>query len=146
MAQFNRIRIHKLGGAADEFEFAASQLLPAIIRKIPDERVLARHHLREIEAYVFGADAPRPGVAGQMPDFGGVKQRLRGHAPAQEAQPADFFPALNDGRFQTCARRCPRRRVTGAAAAENNHVVIKLFARLENGLTSGIFKFKCFNF
>ena len=65
------------------------------------------------------------------PDFGGIKQRLRGHAPAQEAQPADFFPALNDGRFQTCARRCPRRCVTGAATAENGHVVIKLFHDLK---------------
>jgi hypothetical protein len=62
-----------------------------------------------------------------MHDFSGVKQRLRGHAPAQDAQPAGFLTALNDGRFQTRARCCPRRRVTSAAAAENNRIVVKLF-------------------
>jgi len=107
--------------------------LPAIIRKILDERVLARHHLREIEACVFGADAPGPGMAGQVHDFGGVKQRLCGHAPPQDTQPADFVSALNDCRFQTRARRRPRRGVTGAAAAENGHVIIKLLHDLKMG-------------
>src|ERR1017187_9216630 len=65
-AKFNRVWIKKPDIGADEFEFATGELLPAIIRKILDERVLARHHLREIEAYVFGADAPWPGVAGQV--------------------------------------------------------------------------------
>ena len=131
--QFHRVWIKKLGVGANKFEFATGELLPAIIRKILDERVLARHHLRKIEAYVFGADAPWPGVAGQVHDFGGVKQRLRGHTPAQDAQPANIFPALNDNRFQTCARRCPRRCVAGAAATENGHVVIKLLHDFKMG-------------
>jgi hypothetical protein len=68
-----------------------------------------------------------------MHDFGGVKQRLRGHAPAQDAQPAGFFTTLNDGRFQTRARGRPRRRVTSTAAAENGHVVVEWFHTGEDG-------------
>jgi hypothetical protein len=68
-----------------------------------------------------------------MHDFGGVKQRLRGHAPAQDAQSADFLAAFDDGGFQTRARRRPRRRVTGAAAAENDHVIIESFHTGEDG-------------
>ncbi len=127
------MRIHKPGVGPDEFEFATGELLPAIIRKIPDERIFARHDFLEVKANVCGPQAPRLHMAGQMQDFGGVKQRLRGHAPAQDAQPAYFFPALNDGRFQTGTRGCPRCCVTGAAAAENDHVVIKLLHDLKMG-------------
>jgi len=40
-----------------------------------------------------------------MHDFGGIKQRLRGHAPAQDAKPAGLLAAFDDGGFQTRARR-----------------------------------------
>ena len=121
------MRIQKSGIGADEFEFSAVELLHAVIRKILDERIFPRHDFFEIEADFSGADAPRFGVAGEVHDFGGVKQRLRRHAAAQDAQPADFFAAFDDDGFQSRARRRPRRRVTGAAAAENGHVEIKLF-------------------
>jgi hypothetical protein len=117
--------IEKSGIGADEFEFATGELLPAKIRKILDERIFSRHDFFKVKTDLSGADAPRPGVTSQMHDFGGVKQRLRGHTPAQDAQPAGFFTTLNDGRFQTRARCCPRRRVTSTAAAENGHVVIR---------------------
>jgi hypothetical protein len=68
-----------------------------------------------------------------MHDFGGVKQRLRGHAPAQNAQSADFSAAFDDGDFQTRAGRRPGRRVTGAAAAQNGHIAVKLFHTGEDG-------------
>ena len=59
---------------------------------------------------------------------------LRGCMPTKALlYTADFFPALNDSRFQTCARRCPRRCVTGAATAENGYVVIKLLHDLKMG-------------
>ncbi len=116
--------------------FPGVELLHAIIGKIPDERIFSRHDLLEIEADLSGADAPRFGMAGQVHHFRGVKQRLRGHAAAQDAQSADFLAAFDDDGFQTRARRRPRRRVTGAAAAENRHVVIKSFHAGEDGSTA----------
>ena len=132
-AQFNGVGIQKSCPCANEFEFATGQLLPAIFRKILDERIFSRHDFFKVKTDLSGADAPRPGMAGQMHDFGGVKQRLRGHAPAQDAQSAGFFTALNDGGFQTRARRRPGRRVTGAATAKNDRVIVKWFHTGKDG-------------
>ena len=126
VAQFDGVRIQKSRLGANEFEFAAGQLLPAIIRKTLDERIFSRHDFFKIKTDLSSADAPRPGVAGQVQDLGGIKQRLGGHAPAQDAKPADFLAAFDDGGFQTRARRRPGRRVTGAAAAQNDHVMVEL--------------------
>ena len=78
--------------------------------------------LAKSKADVFGANAPRLGVAGEVHHFRRVEQRLRRHATAQDAQPADFFAAFDDDGFQTGARRRPRRRVTAAAAADDRDI------------------------
>ena len=51
--------IQKSCPCADEFEFAAGQLLPAIIRKILDERIFSRHDFFKVKTDLSGADAPR---------------------------------------------------------------------------------------
>ncbi len=127
IAQHDRVRIEKACRGADELEFATGQLLAAIIRKLFDERVLARHHLRKVEPHIFRPDTPRRGMAGAVQDFSGIQQRLRRHATAQDAQPAHFRPAFDHDCSQTGARHRPRRRVTGAATAENGDIVVEYF-------------------
>jgi hypothetical protein len=59
---------------------------------------------------------------GEMFHFGGVEQRLRRHAAAQDAESADFLAALDDDGFQAPRPPPARRRVTAAAAADDGHV------------------------
>ena len=98
IAHRDHARIKKTRVGADELEFAASQLFAAIIRKFLDERVLARHDFREIEATLFNTNAPLLRLLGEVQYFGGIKQRLRGHAAAQDAQPAYFRAAFDHDR------------------------------------------------
>jgi hypothetical protein len=51
----------------------------------------------------------------------------------QDAQSADFPAAFDDGGFQAGAHRRPGRRVTGAATAKNDRVVVELFHTGEDG-------------
>ena len=117
--------VQKLCPGTNEFELSVVELPYTVIGKILDQCVLSRHDLLEIETDFPGANAPRPGVAGQMHHFRRVKQRLGGHAAAQNAQPADLVATFDDDGFQTRARRRPCRRVAAAAAAEDRHVIIK---------------------
>jgi hypothetical protein len=78
----------------DILEFATGQLFAALVRKFFDERVRSRHHFREIKTNIFRADAPQPGMTGEVQDFGGLEQRLCGHAAAQDAQPANSSPPI----------------------------------------------------
>ena len=112
----------KAGGGAEEFEFAAGELLPAVIGEVSDQGVLAGHDLCEVEADVVGADAPRLGVAGEVHDFGGVEQGLGGHAAAQDAESADFFAAVDDGGFEPERAAVRAAAVAGAAAADDGDI------------------------
>ena len=126
VVQRDRVRIKKARLGADELEFATGQLFAALVRKAFDERVRAYHHFREIKTNVFSTDAPRLGMAGVVQDFGSVEQRLRGHAAAQDAQPAHFRAAFDHGRPQTRPGRRPRCRVTGASPAEDGDIEVEL--------------------
>jgi hypothetical protein len=50
----------------------------------------------------------------------------------QDAQSADCLAAFDDGGFQTRFRCCPRR-VTGAATAKNDRVIVEWFHTGEDG-------------
>ena len=126
IAQVESVRVEKVCARAEEFEFAARQLLPAEIGELGDERVLARHDFGEVEASVFDAHAPCAGVIREVHDFGGVEQRLRRHAAAQDAQAADFFAAFDNDSFQAGASGGTRRSVAGAAAAEDGQIKVEL--------------------
>ena len=98
-----------------------------------DQRIFPRHDFGEVKGNFSGAHAPRCRVFGEMFHFRRVEQRLRRHAAAQDAQPADFRAAFDDDGFQARAGRRSRRRVTAAAAADDRHVKIKSFHAREDG-------------
>ena len=125
IAQFNGVCIEKFRVGSDEFEFAAVELMDAIVGEIFYLRVFARHDFGEIEGNFSGAHAPRFRVFGEMFDFRCVKQSLRRHAAAQNTKSADFFAAFDDDSFQSgvCRRSC--RCITAAATADDCHVEIK---------------------
>jgi hypothetical protein len=129
VAHRDRVRIEKVCVGADKLEFATGQLFAAMVRKLFDERVLSRHHFGEIKTNIFRADAPWPGMTGEVQDFGGVEQRLRGHAAAQDTQPAYFRAAFDHDRSQSCGGGRPRRRVTSTTAAQDGDIVVKSAAR-----------------
>ena len=105
-AEFERMRIREPGHSPKELELAALKLLPAVIRKVLDERILARHDLGEIEPDVLGTNAPR----------------LR-----MDAKPADLLAALDYHRLQPLGGGCPRRRIAAAAATDDGEVVIEVW-------------------
>src|SRR5438067_7946410 len=114
--------ICKLRGRADEVEFPTQKLLLPIIGKLLNQSVFARHDLIEIEGDIFGANSPRLGMAGEVHDFGRIKQGLGGHATAENTEAADFLAALEDRSLEALTRGSPRRGVAGAAAAEDGQV------------------------
>src|SRR5438445_13033719 len=116
----------KLRGRADKIEFPIQKLLLSIIGKLLNQSVFARHDLVEIEGDIFGANSPRLGMTGEVHDFSRVKQRLGGHATAENTEAADFLAALEDRSLEALTRGCTRRGVTGAAAAEDGQVVIEI--------------------
>ena len=139
VGQNDGVRVQKPGVGADEFKPAAFQLLHPVIGKFPDQPVFARHDLREVKAQLRGLKPPGGSSSGQVPDFGGIEQRLGGHAPAQDAQAADLPTALEDHRFQARAGGRPGGGVTAAAAADDRHVEIMFaHAREDAGRTGKI--------
>src|SRR5579859_3440523 len=134
--------VHKLRIGPDEFEFTGIQLLHAVIGEIFDERIFPRHDPLEIEPDPSGVNAPWSGMAGQVHHLGGIKQRLGGHATAQDAQPANFVATFNNDDSQTRARCRSCRRITGAAATQNCHVKIKSVHVGKDGSTAGKCKFQ----
>src|SRR5688572_292306 len=111
--------------AADECETAIRELLMAIIGEPFDEKILARHHFREVESHFARLDAKNLRMPGEVMHFGGVEQRFGGHAPAQDAQAADFLASLDDDGLQFRSSRGAGRGVTGAATAQNANVVVE---------------------
>ena len=73
----------------------------------------------------FFARTPHASVPCQMQDFGGIQERLAGHATAQDAQTADFRTAFDHDGFQTLAQRGSRGGITGAATTQNRDGAIK---------------------
>ena len=132
-AQFERVRVGKAGEGAQELELAVDELLPAVIGKVLDQGVLARHDLGEVEADILRADAPRLRVAGQVHDFGRVEQGLGRHAAAQDAKAADFLAALKDHGFKALGHGGPCRGVAAAAAADHRKVIIESFSSVAHG-------------
>jgi len=124
-AEFHRVLVQKPCPGPDELEFAGMELLCPVIGKIIDQQILPRHHLLKIETDLSGANAPGPGMAGQVHHFSGVKQRLRGHAAAQDAQPADLVATFDDDGFQTRGGGGSGRRVTTTATTQDRYVKIK---------------------
>jgi len=119
------VGVSKAGSCAEECEFAAGELLPAKISKFLDERVLPAHDLAKVETYLRRVDAPGSRMAGQVHDFGGVKQGFRWHATAQDTEAAHLLGAFNDDGFEALGRGGSRGRVTATAAADNRQVEVK---------------------
>src|SRR5688500_17162866 len=109
---------------ADKGEPAVLELLVSIVRKAFDEQILSRHDFRKVEADVAGFDAEHLRMLCQVVDFGRVKERFGGHAPAQNAKPADLLPALDDGGPQARSGGRARGGVSGTAAADDADVVV----------------------
>ena len=127
------MRVQKFCVGADEFEFAPVQLLHAEVGEIFNLLILPRHDLLPIERNFPRAHSPRRGVFGKMFHLRRVEHRLRGHAAAQDAQPADLASAFDDHGFQTCRRRRARCRKPAAARANHRQVEIKFFHAREDG-------------
>lgn len=113
---------------AQELELAARKLLPAVICEVLNQGILARHDLREVEADMPGADAPRRGVAGQVQNFRGVEQRFGRHAAAQDAEPANLLSAFDQRRPEPRARGGPPRGIPRAAGAYDGKIIFVLRA------------------
>jgi len=131
-AQLDRVRIRKAGRRSNELEFPGRQLLRTVIRKLLDQRVLARHYFRKIKTD-FAANAPRLGMACQMHNLRGVKQRLRWHATAQDAQSSHFLASFDDDRLQPRRRGRSRRGVASAAAANDRYIIVVVIVRFHAG-------------
>ena len=119
------MRVGEPGRCPNKFEFAARELLDALVGEVFDHGVLSRHDVREMEPDVFRADAPGLRVSRQVNDIGRVEQRLGGHAAAQDAKAADLLAAFDDDRFQAGAGRGAGRRVTAAAATNDGNVELE---------------------
>jgi hypothetical protein len=131
------MRVNKSRIGTDELELSVAKLFVAIIGKAFDEQIFARHDLFEIERNILNANTPRFGMAGEMHDLGGVKQRLGRHATAQNTKTADFFASFDHNGFH--ARICGRAgcAITSAAPADDGQVVIEGLLRLSHPHSMG---------
>jgi len=114
--------INKSGIGAAELEPAAGKLLLSKFREFLDQRVFPPHDFAKVETHFRRVDAPDSRVVGQVQDFGGVEQGFCRHATAQNTKSADLLAAFDNDSLKACISSGPRRRVTGAAAANNREV------------------------
>src|SRR5438552_16543820 len=118
------MRIGEMSLGAAELEFSSHELLAAKIGEVLDERSLAAHDLGKVERDLFGSDAPRFRVAGQVHHLGGIQEGLGWHASAQNAQAADFLAPFNDYGLQAFAGGGTGSGIPGAAAANDGEIVL----------------------
>src|SRR5207237_1780827 len=76
----------------------------------------------KIKTYLAWMNTPRFGVAGQMHDFGGIKEGFGGHATAQDAQAADIVATFDNHGLKPGGGGGAGSGVTGAAAADDCQV------------------------
>src|SRR5262245_51392015 len=116
---FDMMIVGKLRAPANEFETPILQLLAPIIRKLADQAPLARADRPAIHAEVLGPQSKLPRPADRLRAARRLQERFARHAPAQNAQAADLVSTLDHHRLQTKARSRCRRRVSGAASADD---------------------------
>ena len=104
VAEAECVCIRETRHGANEFKLPRRELLRAIISKFLNHRVLARHDFGEIKIDI-GTNSPRVRMTREMHHFGRVQERFRGHAAAENTQPAKFAPTFDDGGFETCSSR-----------------------------------------
>jgi len=68
-------------------------------------------------------------MTGQVHDLRCVQKRLRWHASAQDAQPANLLATLNNNRVETFRRSGSRRCIPTTPAPYDCEIEIKLVSR-----------------
>ena len=127
--QLDRVWINKTDVGTDELETSALQLPPPVTGEVGNHRVLARHDLGEVEPHFRHLNPPRRGVLGKVLHLGRVKQRLGGHAAAQNAKSADFLAAFDDRSPEAAAGRRTGRRIARTATADHHHIEVRTAVR-----------------
>jgi len=126
--------IDESGFRADEFEPAIGKLLVPEIGEFLDKPVFSGHYSWEINPHRLHPNTPGIRVPGQVRDLGRVKERLRRHATAQDAESADLLATFNHDGPQSGRSSSPGRGITAAATADHRDIVIKcVFHREKNG-------------
>ena len=135
--QLEGVGVGESSMSAEEGEFAFGELLFPKISEFLDKRVFSRHDFGKIETEFALVNAPNLGLTGQMHDFGSVEQSFRRHTAAQNAEAADVLPAFNHDGFDASGTGRASGGVTGAAAADNSEVKIKMARCLAHVLSMG---------
>lgn len=129
----HRIRTGEDGGAADEIEAPVLELASPVIGEFTDEAffpgddfIHACSGLRRAQSE-FLRPAYRAGTVRRF------DEGFRGHAAAQDAETAEIAGAIDDRDAETEIMGGPCRRVAGAAAAEDEKIVVFFHEMREAG-------------
>ena len=117
------MRVEKMRAAPDKLEFPAFELFPPVARELVNQAAFACEHFRLHHAHVLRAQPEFLRSPQRDEPVGRFDHRFRGHATAQDAQPAHVFAAFDHDCSQTEAARGARRRVPGAPTADHGKIV-----------------------
>ena len=103
--------------------FSGGELLNPVTGEIPDDSSFSDMdglHVRRRAGDSQSEDATLPGVVQHL---GAVEQRLRRHAAAQNAEPAERLGAVDDRDRLSAGGGDSRRIEAGATSADDNEIV-----------------------
>ena len=117
------MRIEKAGVGTDEVEFAPGERVDPVTGEIGDDFPLARMDGFHVGPGRGNLQAEGFPLLREVQHVGHVKQRLRRHAAAQDAEAAELARAIDDGGAKSERGGGPGRVEPGTAAAEHEEVV-----------------------
>jgi hypothetical protein len=95
--EFEFMGTDETGLGAEELPLPLFQLMASVSGEVPDEFVLPGHQTFKVDGHRAGGDAPGASSVDGVAEFGGMEERLGGHAAAQDAETSDLGAAIEDG-------------------------------------------------
>jgi hypothetical protein len=119
------VRVLELGGAAEDVDVVAYELVADHLDLVPDDVLGARHQVRDgdlgLDPVARAVHVPL-GEAGQVQH--GLAQRLRRDGARVDADAADHVPALGDGDALAELRRRDRGLLSARPRTDHQQVVV----------------------
>ena len=123
VGEFDGVRVEEAGVGADEGELARGKRAHAVAGEVGDDCFLPRMNCLHVGTRGGNLQAEGFAFLREMQQFGDVEQRLRRHAAAKNAKPAEVARTVDDGGAEAKGRGGAGGVEAGAAPAEDKEVV-----------------------